>query len=148
MAKKGREIIAANLMRLMRDTGWSIYEIEKRTSGRVKRSTVDRARRVDGNPTVDSVAEMARAFGLELWQLCVEDVDANNPPCLLSPNEATSNLAPEEQQLLTEFRSLSPAFQQLVLNDLQRYRQAEQQANTKTEPPAANKKGAPTRRRA
>ena len=81
---------------------------------------------------MESVAEIARAFGLDLWQLFVEDLDPAHLPSLMTePVAGTLPLSKEEQTLLECFRTLNPAFQQLILNDIERYSEAERQTLAK-----------------
>ncbi|PQZ60004.1 hypothetical protein CQ050_26920 [Achromobacter sp. MYb9] len=141
MAKKATEIVGANVDQLMRSAGLSNAALEKKTNGRLTRSTVDRVRRAEGSAGVESVAEIARAFGLDLWQLFVEGLDPARLPSLgQDDGEVTSALSEEEQALILTFRSLNPAFQQLVLNDIDRYAEAERQT--------VLKKGESSKRRA
>ncbi|OZI62152.1 helix-turn-helix domain-containing protein [Bordetella genomosp. 11] len=132
MAKKASELVAANVDRLMRKAGLSNAALEKKSGGRLKRSTVDRVRRAQGSAGVDSIAEIARALGFDLWQVCVRDLVPERPPSLLeqATGDATG-LSTAERELLVKFRSLSPPFQRLVLNDLERYLQAELQTEEK-----------------
>lgn len=132
MAKKATEIVGANVDQLMRSAGLSNAALEKKTNGRLTRSTVDRVRRAEGSAGVESVAEIARAFGLELWQLLVEGLDPNRLPSLgQDVGEGTAALSEEERALVLSFRSLNPAFQQLILNDIDRYAEAERQTMLK-----------------
>jgi len=137
MAKKASELVAGNVDRLMRKAGLSNAALEKKSGGRLKRSTVDRVRRAQGSTGIDSVGEIARALGLELWQLCVRELDADHLPLLQdSENGADFDTSARERELLVKFRSLSAAFQQLVLNDLDRYLQAELQTQPQKGEPA------------
>lgn len=132
MAKKAIEIVGANVDQLMRSAGLSNAALEKKTNGRLTRSTVDRVRRAEGSAGVESVAEIARAFGLDLWQLFVEGLDPARLPSLEQDDgEATAALSEEERMLILSFRSLNPAFQQLILNDIDRYAEAERQTMLK-----------------
>ncbi|MDQ1764231.1 hypothetical protein RAS14_31015 [Achromobacter aegrifaciens] len=132
MAKKATELVGTNVDQLMRTAGLSNAALEKKTNGRLTRSTVDRVRRAQGSAGVESVAEIARAFGLDLWQLFVEDLDPAHLPSLMTePVAGTLPLSKEEQTLLECFRTLNPAFQQLILNDIERYSEAERQTLAK-----------------
>jgi len=132
MAKKATEIVGANVDQLMRSAGLSNAALEKKTNGRLTRSTVDRVRRAEGSAGVESVAEIARAFGLDLWQLFVEGLDPGQLPSLGHDDpDGVSALSEEERMLLVSFRSLNPAFQQLILNDIDRYAEAERQTMLK-----------------
>jgi DNA-binding phage protein len=141
MAKKAVDLVAANVDLLMNQAGLSNAALEKKTGGRLTRSTIDRMRKGQGSAGIESVAEIARAFGLELWQLCVMDLDPERLPALADPlSGQTADLEDTERILLARFRDLSPAFQRLVLNDLNRYLEAEHQTS--------DKKGASGKRRA
>jgi transcriptional regulator with XRE-family HTH domain len=132
MTKKASDLIAANVNRLVKQARLSNLALQKKTGGHLTRSTIDRVRRAHGSAGIDSVEKIANAFGLDLWQLCVEDLDPERPPALAFPlSSHIDGLADNEEILLAAFRQLSPAFQQLVLNDLDRYLEAERQANDK-----------------
>ncbi|MNV18568.1 hypothetical protein D3C71_1093990 [compost metagenome] len=49
----------------------------------------------------------------------------------MGPVEGTLSLSQEEQTLLTCFRTLNSAFQQLILNDIERYSEAQRQTLAK-----------------
>ncbi|OAE56613.1 hypothetical protein DBL07_06005 [Achromobacter mucicolens] len=69
---------------------------------------------------------------MDLWQLFVEDLDPAHLPSLTTgPVAGTLSLSQEEQTLLECFRALNPAFQQLILNDIERYSEAERQTLAK-----------------
>jgi len=141
MAKKAIDLVAENVNRLVSQAGLSNAALEKKAGGRLTRSTVDRVRRAEGSPGIESVSEIARTFGLELWQLCVENLDPLYPPKLMGASLGEESADSEtESMLLSRFRDLSPAFQQLVLNDVERYLEAEHQTR--------HKKGAPAKRSA
>ena len=127
MAKKAVDLVAANVSRLVAQAGLSNAALEKKTAGRLTRSTIDRVRRGQGSVGIDSLSEIARAFGLELWQLCVEDLDPAHLPVFSLASMGGGALGDEERYLLSQYRELSPAFQQLVLNDIERYLIAQRQ---------------------
>lgn len=127
MAKKEVvQIVAANVSALMSRAGLSIAALEKKSSGRLKKSTIDRVRRAEGSARLDSVSELARALGVETWQLCVEDLDPDALPSLVAgPSTGTPQITNEELRFLEDLRRLSGPFQHLILNDVARYLAAE-----------------------
>lgn len=136
MVKKATELVAENVNLLVNQAGLSNAALEKKTGGRLTRSTVDRVRRGQGSAGIESVAAIARALGLDLWQLCVPELNPECPPVLGDsiPGGGLA-LTNDESVLLSRFRSLSPAFQQLVLNDMNRYLEAEMQTHHKKRVP-------------
>jgi hypothetical protein len=78
MAKKNaRQALATNLKRLMGTTPAlsTGKKIQAKTSGRVVQRTVSNMVRADkpntNAPTLDNIEEVAKAFGLEAWELLV-----------------------------------------------------------------------------
>ncbi|MBB1597430.1 hypothetical protein A9973_25540 [Achromobacter sp. UMC46] len=62
----------------------------------------------------------------------VEGLDPAQLPSLGHDDAiAMSALSEEERMLVLSFRSLNPAFQQLILNDMDRYAEAERQTVVK-----------------
>ena len=50
---------------------------------------------------------------------------------MMGPVDGALSLSQEEETLLAGFRTLNPAFQQLILNDIARYSEAERQTLAK-----------------
>jgi hypothetical protein len=77
-----RDIVSANLKALMaahedRNT------LKKITAkGGPPNGVLDRMRRADAACRIDSVAQVARVFGLEAWQMLVPNLDPAAPPQL------------------------------------------------------------------
>jgi len=67
-------LLSANANRLMDAAKLSNAAIEKKTDGRLRRSTLDRLRRAGGNTGVEVLDELAKVFSLEIWQLFIKDL--------------------------------------------------------------------------
>lgn len=68
-----RDILAANLQALMRERGKSFAQL--RAASGVSNGTLDRIRRAEVATRVDELAPLARALGVQPWQLLVPRVD-------------------------------------------------------------------------
>lgn len=74
-----RQVLAANLNRLMADSeGLKTIQQLHKASG-VSKSTIDRCRRAEVNLGLDYLTDLARPFGLLPWQLLQADVDIPLP---------------------------------------------------------------------
>jgi hypothetical protein len=54
----------------------------------VSNGTLDRMRRATAAARIDQVELVAKAFGLEAWQLMVPSLEPRNPPVLAAATEA------------------------------------------------------------
>lgn len=76
MGKRAMKILADNLNRMIGPgLKFASNEAAAKASG-VGRSTIDRARRAEVALKVDNVAELARACGMEPWELLHPDPDS------------------------------------------------------------------------
>lgn len=91
----------------------------------VSRSTFDRIR--NGGKlgasaiSVDKLDGVAKAFGLDVWQLFVPGMDIGQPPVLASDAQIAPALTPEEKKLLDAFRKLSSKERDYLLADAKKY---------------------------
>lgn len=69
--------------------------------------TVSRARRGDGNTTLDSLDAMARAVKLQAWQLLVPGFDPTSPPRAITGTEQVEISPPQTVEVLDMKISLS-----------------------------------------
>ena len=97
-APKQRDILARNLKALMSwEHGPSSQSELKRRSG-VSQATIGRIDRKESDATIDTLALIARAYGLAAWQLLVPEFDPTNPPVLRAASQ-------EEKKLYSRLRS-------------------------------------------
>lgn len=77
-----RDIVAANLKALMAAHS-ELNTLPKITkAGGPPNGVLDRIRRADSACRIDSLAQLARVFGLQTWQLLVPGMDPHHPPQL------------------------------------------------------------------
>jgi transcriptional regulator with XRE-family HTH domain len=80
MGNEAVKILADNLNRLIGlGKRFASNEAAASASG-VSRSTIDRARRGEVNLRVDNIAELAKAFHLQPWELLYPGLDPATPP--------------------------------------------------------------------
>lgn len=95
-----RDILAANLRALMagNEKLGSTPAIERATGSlsvrpcKVGKSTVDRALKAETPLNIDYLEAIARAFGVDAWQLLVPGMNPTNPPVLKSIGESEDRL--------------------------------------------------------
>lgn len=103
MAPKKRpvDVLAVNMTRMM------THRIDRHTVASVAKAagvgvgTVQRAKTGAVAVAIDTLEDIARALGLEAWQLLVPDIDPANPPVL-------RRLSPEEHALYEKLRAIMP----------------------------------------
>lgn len=86
-----REILAANLSRLMEHDDFKTFDKAAKRA-EVGRGTIERAKKGQTGLSVDNLAKIALAMGLEPWQLLVEGLDPNNPPMLAEVSQKQMEL--------------------------------------------------------
>lgn len=118
--KTAAEVAGANLTRLMANAGYSNVSLESRLSRRVTKSTIGRMRNAENSAQVGSLEEVAKAFGLELWQLLIEGVDPERPPQIGGVGVG-EGLSPPERELIDKFRQLEDRNQRFMLADAEKY---------------------------
>ncbi len=88
MARSARKILAENLTALMKYHEDASSQKAVRDKSRVGGGTFDGAVNATSNTTLDSLEKLARAFGLQPYQLLIPDLDPKNPLIArLPPNE-------------------------------------------------------------
>lgn len=79
MGEQSRDVLAANLVRLMADAGETIAQLHERCPT-VSTGTIDRIRRAAVSAGVDNVAALAAAYSLEPWQMLMPGIKAGALP--------------------------------------------------------------------
>lgn len=77
---KTREIIAANLRKLMDKNRHSEGDVHRKTG--LSQSTIGRTLKGETATTVDTLDALAKAYGLLSWQMMIDGLDISNPPTL------------------------------------------------------------------
>jgi transcriptional regulator with XRE-family HTH domain len=77
---KTREVIAANLRKLMDKNNHSEGDLHRKTG--LSQSTIGRTLKGETATTVDTLDTIAKVYGLLSWQMLIEDLDITNPPTL------------------------------------------------------------------
>jgi transcriptional regulator with XRE-family HTH domain len=98
-----RAVLRQNLKALMaRKDGPATQGQLRRKSG-VAQATIGRILSPEGvDAGIDTVAKIAKAYGLEAWQLMVAGMDPSNPPVLRAATK-------EEQELYDRLRDAAEA---------------------------------------
>ena len=92
-----RQIIAANLRALK--THYDLTNIQMARRCAVGEGTVNRAMSGTVGVASDVLQQLAQGFGLEAWQIMVQNLDPSNPP-LICHN------SPEEQALYNRLKAV------------------------------------------
>lgn len=127
-------ILAETVNRLIGPDGiYSSNATASAASQGVSRSTFDRIRNGDkigaSAVAIDKLDGVAKAFGVETWQLLVPGMDPRtNRPQLVTNEQAAQTLDEEEQKLVDAYRALSKRERQYLMADAQKY------LSTKREP--------------
>ena len=95
------------IQQLMRERGWTIYELAKRSS--LSPTTISNMYRRNTQPTIPSLEAMCRAFGITMSQFFLED-------------DETEALPDEQRALLRRWASLSPGQKELIFALMQNMR--------------------------
>lgn len=100
------EILAANLNKLMKatprlETNLKIVQV---SCGRLSNGKIGRVR-LGGKTDIETIGEIAEVFGLQPWQLLVEDINPAAPPALA------------DEKLLDQIKRLVLAPPQVQQND-------------------------------
>lgn len=110
-----RKVLADNVKALMAarkaagQRPWTIIQIVEEADGAgtpVSKGVVERMTKAEVNTGVDHLDGVAKAFGIEAWQLLVPDLDAANPPMLTA-------VAEEERQKWQRAREAAQEFAKL-----------------------------------
>ena len=89
---QGLVILAANLIRLMEQHATLTSQAKVGARAKVNQKTIGRILHKTNEPTLEAVSAIAKAFGLECWQLLTPDLQPNNPPMLASQDKALKAL--------------------------------------------------------
>jgi len=87
-----RIVLAHNLKTLMagEDDAGSQSALKRRSG--VSQATIGRIERMEVDARIDTVQQIACAYGLEAWQLLVPGLNPSNPPMLRSASEEERTL--------------------------------------------------------
>lgn len=114
-------VVADNINRLMAASGHSNLSLERGTRGRVKKSTIGRMRNGEISAGINNVEEVARAFGLEAWQLLVPAYTAVDAAAASQSSGPTRALENATKELLELFHRLDDRDRSLLLADAKKY---------------------------
>ena len=113
---KALEILRSNITAVAKTRGlWNAATnephqsaIAKRTNGALDQKTVRGMIKEEAgrDPRLESVEAVARALGLEPWQILVPNIDPMNPPTL-SGDPNLRLLSPEEARLVTLLKEVA-----------------------------------------
>lgn len=92
MGASAREVLAANVNRLMAASKdlTTVKRLHARSG--VSTGTIDRLRRSEAATGIDNIGAIAAAFDLQAWQLLVPDLQPTNPPILVAESPAMKAL--------------------------------------------------------
>lgn len=120
-------ILAETMKRLIGPDGiYSSNATASAASQGVSRSTFDRLRNGDkigaSAVAIDKLDGVAKAFGVEVWQLFVPGMDPRScRPQLVTEEEASQMLNSEEKKLLEAYRALNKREREYLMADAQKY---------------------------
>lgn len=126
--KSAAETVAENLNRLMTDAGLSNVSLERKLARRVTKSTIGRIRNAENSSGIGNIEEVAKAFGLDAWQMLIAGVSIDQRPSISgdAPQPAHGSLSSAQEELLTLFAQLEPTYQALLIADAKKYLQVQQ----------------------
>jgi transcriptional regulator with XRE-family HTH domain len=81
-----------NLKKLMQTDRELNSQPKVAAESKVGQTSIGRILRGEQSPTLDVVDKLARAFGLEAWQMLVPDLDPTNPPITAEADERQREL--------------------------------------------------------
>lgn len=100
-----KEILAASVSQLL-ETRRDVSRLNLSKQMDVADGTLGRIKYGSGNPNVETLAQIARFFKFEPWQLLVPGFTVNDPPALRAEDGSNGALAGEEAELVAIFRRL------------------------------------------
>lgn len=98
-----QEILAKNLRALMNDNQHSENDLHKKTG--MSQSTIGRVLKGEIATKIDTVDQLARVYGLNSWQILIENLDVKNPPLLQS-------ISSKEIEFYKRIKAITKEFQQ------------------------------------
>jgi hypothetical protein len=105
---KSRTILAKNLAALMKASPECGTRLLLREKAKLGGGSVDGAVTAATAVTIDTLEQLATAFGLQTWQLLVPDLDPSNPPVMHlsdSEREFYKRIEDKMQQLQRELKN-------------------------------------------
>lgn len=100
-----KEILAASVSQLL-ETRRDVSRLNLSKQMDVADGTLGRIKYGSGNPNVETLAQIARFFKFEPWQLLVPGFKVNDPPALRAEDGGNGAQAGEEAELVAIFRRL------------------------------------------
>ena len=102
-----KEILAASVSQLL-ETRRDVSRLNLSKQMDVADGTLGRIKYGSGNPNVETLAQIARFFKFEPWQLLVSGFSVSEPPTLRAGDGSSDSgqLAGEEAELVSIFRRL------------------------------------------
>lgn len=99
--------LALNVKALMARTGGPSTQGELHRRSGVAQATIGRILKGDQTARVETVAMIAKAYGLEPWQLLVPGMDPTNPPTLKAASKEEQALYDRLKQAAQDLAKLS-----------------------------------------
>lgn len=106
-----KHVLADNLKRLMAHRYGEENQSELARESKVSQATIGRIMRQEVSAGVVNIAKLARAFGLNAWQLTVPDLDPKSPPVLRKLNATEEELYRRIATAATELAKLEKSEQ-------------------------------------
>jgi len=102
-------VLAQNLKALMRAKAGPKSQMGLGKKSSVAQATIGRILSQGGeNARIETVAKLAKAYGLEAWQLMVPGMDPVNPPVLQAASKEERELYDRLRQTMRDLARLEP----------------------------------------
>lgn len=106
---KPRQVLAQNLKGLMETKHGPQTQTDLSTRAGVAQSTIGRILNCEVAATIETVSDLAGAYGLQAWQLMVAGMNPSNPPVLMPVSAQEKALYERLLNAAREIASLEPA---------------------------------------
>ena len=103
---KIRAVLSQNLKALLSSKSGPTTEIALGKKSGVAQATIGRIKRQEVAATIETVEQIAKAYGLEAWQLLVAGIDPTNPPVLRAASKEEQALYERLKQAAKEIANL------------------------------------------
>lgn len=100
------KVLSQNLKALLKHGHGPSTQMDLAARSGIAQATIGRILRAETSATIDTVAKIAKAYGLEAWQLLVAGMAPHNPPVLRT-------ISPEEQALYERLRGAAELLAQM-----------------------------------
>lgn len=109
---KPRQVLAQNLRGLMATKDGPRTQTDLSSKAGVAQSTIGRILNCEAAATIETLSDLARAYGLEAWQLMVAGMDPTNPPVLMPVSAKEKELYERLKRVAHEITGLdAPPYQ-------------------------------------